>query len=271
MEISSSVLPNRLGESRSGCDSCARKMNKLVLSLFPGIGLLDDAFEKEGFCVVRGPDLLWGGCIKSFHPPAGVFCGVIGGPPCQAHVGYAAMNRYIGNKVGEDLIPEFVRVVSEANPDWFLMENSASSPDVFVSGYGVQIIALNAALFGLDQDRSRKFQFGSPDGLKIRPDINPIVSQELETACLASEGKSGVISNYRRNGKERSVYSPRRSWSRFCQLQGLPGSFLEDSPFTLKGRYKVVGNGVPLPMGKAIAKSILKSIETKAAIKANGK
>lgn len=33
----------------------------LVLSLFPGIGLLDMAFEEEGFTVVRGPDLLWGG------------------------------------------------------------------------------------------------------------------------------------------------------------------------------------------------------------------
>jgi DNA (cytosine-5)-methyltransferase 1 len=32
-------------------------MSGLVLSLFPGIGLLDMAFEEEGFCVVRGPDL----------------------------------------------------------------------------------------------------------------------------------------------------------------------------------------------------------------------
>jgi len=30
-----------------------------VLSLFPGIGLLDSAFEEQGFTVVRGPDLLW--------------------------------------------------------------------------------------------------------------------------------------------------------------------------------------------------------------------
>lgn len=36
-------------------------MTQLVLSLFPGVGLLDMAFEEEGFCVVRGPDLLWGG------------------------------------------------------------------------------------------------------------------------------------------------------------------------------------------------------------------
>ena len=35
-----------------------------MLSLFPGIGLLDMAFEEEGFCVVRGPDLLWGGDIS---------------------------------------------------------------------------------------------------------------------------------------------------------------------------------------------------------------
>ena len=37
----------------------------LVLSVFPGIGLLDMAFELEGFCVVRGPDLLWGGERRS--------------------------------------------------------------------------------------------------------------------------------------------------------------------------------------------------------------
>jgi len=55
---------------------------QLVLSLFPGIGLLDSAFEEVGFCVVRGPDLLWGGDIVRFHPPAGRFDGVIGGPPC---------------------------------------------------------------------------------------------------------------------------------------------------------------------------------------------
>lgn len=32
----------------------------MILSLFPGIGILDHAFELEGFTVVRGPDLLWG-------------------------------------------------------------------------------------------------------------------------------------------------------------------------------------------------------------------
>lgn len=33
----------------------------LLLALFPGIDLLGRGFELEGFCVVRGPDKLWGG------------------------------------------------------------------------------------------------------------------------------------------------------------------------------------------------------------------
>lgn len=52
---------------------------KLVLSLFPGIGMLDVAFELEGNVVVRGPDPIWGGDIRRFHPPKGKFDGIIGG------------------------------------------------------------------------------------------------------------------------------------------------------------------------------------------------
>ena len=54
----------------------------LILSIFPGIDLLGRGFEAEGFCVVRGPDTIWGGDVRSFHPPAGKFDGIIGGPPC---------------------------------------------------------------------------------------------------------------------------------------------------------------------------------------------
>ena len=51
----------------------------LILSLFPGIDLLGRGFEAESFAVVRGPDLLWGGDIRSFHVPPGRFDGIIGG------------------------------------------------------------------------------------------------------------------------------------------------------------------------------------------------
>ena len=103
---------------------------QLVLSLFPGIGLLDMAFEEEGFCVLRGPDLLWGGDIRRFHPPAGKFDGVIGGPPCQAfgHLGSVNRSRWGMDSVLPNLIPEFERCVIEAEPIWFLMENVLSAP-----------------------------------------------------------------------------------------------------------------------------------------------
>ena len=108
----------------------------LVLSLFPGIGLLDMAFEQEGFTIVRGPDVLWGGDIRRFHPPAGVFDGVIGGPPCQTFSRLAIMTRFNGHepKFG-NLIPEFERCVQEAQPRWFLMENVRDAPLPLVSGY----------------------------------------------------------------------------------------------------------------------------------------
>src|SRR5439155_17435760 len=110
----------------------------LVLSLFPGIGLLDCAFEAEGFCVVRGPDVLWGGDICRFHPPAGKFDGIIGGPPCQSFSPLAALVRHNGYepKFG-NLIPEFERCVLEAQPLWFLMENVRQAPLPIVPGYGI--------------------------------------------------------------------------------------------------------------------------------------
>ena len=43
---------------------------KTVLSLFPGVGLLDRGFEDAGFCVLRGPDKIWGGDIRKFFPSA---------------------------------------------------------------------------------------------------------------------------------------------------------------------------------------------------------
>src|SRR5262245_11360274 len=98
-------------------------MSNLVLSLFPGIGLLDLAFADQGFCVVRGPDLLWGGDVRRFHPPVGVFAGVIGGPPCPHWSRIGDLVRHNGHEPAQDLIPEYERCNSEAQPEWFLMEN----------------------------------------------------------------------------------------------------------------------------------------------------
>lgn len=55
-------------------------MKGTVLEVFPGLSLLGRAFEEAGFCVVRGPDILWGGDVRRFHVRRG-FDGLIGGPP----------------------------------------------------------------------------------------------------------------------------------------------------------------------------------------------
>lgn len=129
----------------------------LVLSLFPGIGLLDRAFEEEGFCVVRGPDLLWGGDVRRFHPPAGRFDGVIGGPPCQVH----STASVIRGTEAVDLIPEFVRCVLAAQPLWFLMENVVGAPVPDVSGYATRNTVLCDHWVGGLTMRRRRFTFGS--------------------------------------------------------------------------------------------------------------
>lgn len=42
--------------------------------------------------------------------------------------------------------------------------------------------------------------------------------------------------------------------------QGLPPDFLADSPLTVAGKIKVVGNGVPLAMGRAVATAVARAI-----------
>src|SRR5437899_2029616 len=92
----------------------------LVLSLFPGAGLLDRGFEQAGYCVVRGPDVVFGQRIETFHAAAGHFAGVIGGPPCQD---FSQARRRPPTGHGERMLAEFKRVVTDAEPDWWLMEN----------------------------------------------------------------------------------------------------------------------------------------------------
>lgn len=244
-------------DGRDSARHCALASGSpLVLSLFPGIGLLDMAFEAEGFTTVRGPDLLWGGDVHRFHPPAGRFDGVIGGPPCQAHSTYAALNRAIGNKIAPDLVPEFVRVVQEAGPSWFVMENVPAVPDVVIDGYKVTRTVLNNRWLGEVQSRVRVFQFGTRHGARLHVELAALEAIDYEPACLASEGRSGQISNHKHAGRQKSWYKPCRDFAKFCELQGLPADFLEHAPLTSNGKYRVVGNGVPLPMGRAVARAV---------------
>lgn len=247
-------------------------MRGLVLSLFPGIGLLDRAFEEEGWCVVRGPDLLWGGNINTFHPPAGRFEGVIGGPPCQAFSVMRYINPRAGRKHG-NLIPEFERCVAESAPSWFLMENVRDAPIPTVPGYIVADVLVRDVWVGGETLRLRRFSFGTEDGRRLPIEYAALHTTEPEVSALAGGGGRTVPVRLQRNGdgghveKKRYGNSGKRTalgrggsstakLATMLRQQGLPDDFLVEAPFTAAGKSKAIGNGVPLPLGRAVARAV---------------
>jgi len=253
-------------------------MTSLVLSLFPGIGLLDMAFEEEGFCVVRGPDLLWGGDIRNFHPPAGKFDGVIGGPPCQAFSRLRHIVEANGYKTAPNLIPEFERCVSSALPQWFLMENVPDAPEPAVSGYLITQQMVRDVWCGGETNRLRRFSFGSladaHQSIFSAP-ANRFLIETLalhrpdpEHAALACGGGRPVTVAVGGHGKRKISaksalknygYKTSGAFDNHKRLQGLPADF-DLPPFTTAAKVKAVGNGVPLPMGRAVARAVKKAL-----------
>ncbi len=226
--------------------------NNLVCDVPPGIGLLGLAFQEVGYCIVNGPDLLWGRDMIGWHPVRGAFEGVIGGPPCKAF-SRGQIPSLRKTPMPLTLIPEFERIVFEAQLDWWLMENVPKAPIPKVNGYVTQSILLNNRYFGAEQDRKRRFTFGTIDGRPLVVDVALFENPAKANTVTATEGAKG----YRPNGF-RSPYTRRRDFTKICALQGLPSDFLDDeySPFTLAGKYMMVGNGVPLPMGIAVARAV---------------
>lgn len=246
----------------------------LILSIFPGIDLLGRAFEEAGACVVRGPDVLWGGAVRGFHPPPPRFAGVIGGPPCQAFSSLRHIIKASGHQPRfGNLIPEFERVVAEARPGWWLMENVKGAPIPVVPGYSGWSTLLNNRQLGQKQNRVRRWTFGVPGPrykvLMIETELweHP----EFEYAALC--GHSGTLARVdrRRVGKPNSVREYRRASSCLGKnvkssqtfellkcSQGLPETF--DLPgMTIAAKCRAVGNGVPMAMGRAVAKAVLEA------------
>lgn len=239
----------------------------LVLSLFPGIGLLDRAFEEEGFCVVRGPDVLWGGDVRTFHPPAGKFDGVIGGPPCQAFSRLSHMVRANGYtpKFG-NLIPEFERCVIEAAPRWFVMEEVPDAPTPATRGYNVDSRLLNNRWLGETSNRLRRISFGTrADTLQwmaLPVMVEALMPIDYEYAAVGGSsaipiklGGSGKVKAGRRLSPLPGNHKGATAFRELVRKQGLPEGY-DLPPFTVTAKCQALGNGVPLPMGRAIAKAV---------------
>ncbi|WP_348731908.1 DNA cytosine methyltransferase [Rheinheimera texasensis] len=200
--------------------------NRLILSLFPGIDLFSKPFEALGFCVVRGPDLLLGQDVRDFHVPSGVFAGIIGGSPCQE---FSGLRRQEPTGYGLEMLYHYNRIVKEAEPDWWLLENVSRVPDMLVDGYSRQRFELNQAWFS-DTSRLRHFQFGSRSGILLNPPYYP--GRSAQNGCATA--------------------SDDRSFEQLKYCQGLPEDF--DLPsFNVEGKKRAVGNGVPLVLGQVLA------------------
>jgi DNA (cytosine-5)-methyltransferase 1 len=229
----------------------------LVLSLFPGIGLLDRAFELEGFCVVRGPDLLWGGDVRNFRPPVEPFDGVIGGPPCKRYSQASG-----GTSHADDLIPEFERVVCEACPRWFVMENVVEAPIPAARDFVAQAVIVENRDCGGVQKRVRRFTFGwsgamPPPSFATEWWAEPASSEYAPTVT----GNATIYAGAKPWNPRASRSSRSRSYlARAIELQGLPKSY-ELPGFTVAGAIEAVANGVPLPMGRAVARAVKRALE----------
>ena len=164
-----------------------------------------------------------------------------------------------------NLIPEFERVVAEAQPTWFLMENVPGAPEPVVPGYIVCSLLLNNRWLGEVQNRVRRFSFGTHDGRSLDVEIAALETQDWQPAVMASGGRPTPIA-LGPNGKRKATTARNIGWKtdaylqHACELQGLPPGFLADSPLTVRGKIRLVGNGVALPMARAITKAVKKAM-----------
>lgn len=204
----------------------------LVLSIFPGIDLLGQAFEGEGFCVVRGPDIITGNDIRNFFPPKNKFNGVVAGSPCQD---WSMLNRN-PTSYSDEMLNEFVRVVKQSNVYWFLYENVVTAPHFDVGGYYTQRFTLDLSWFS-NYTRRRDFVFGCLDEIYL----NPIYGRpkEIKGKCVTG--------------------SDSRSFRQCCQIHGLEDSF--DLPFfNNQSKKQAIANSVPLSMGRYVANLIVNTL-----------
>ena len=136
------------------------------------------------------------------------------------------------------MIREFVRIVTEAQPAWFLHENVPGVPDVTVPGFVTQRIEINSREVGSTQSRWRSIQFGTRDGLRLVIPRHVMPAQTHRTV-LASEfdSCSGL------------------TLPQACEQQGLPRNFTIPG-MSRRAIFRAVCNGVPIPLGRALAEAV---------------
>lgn len=188
-----SALTQRLNSSR------IEGPELTVLDLFAGAGGISQGFRQAGFRILGGldidPDAVATYALN--FPGAAAICGdirrrgireqvreiarkadvIAGGPPCQAYSQVRNHSRLIDDP-RNSLYREFVRVVADAKPLAFLMENVTGmdqmgvrhqiADDLCLNGeYLVSSQVVDAADFGVPQSRRRLLFMGVRKSLRI--------------------------------------------------------------------------------------------------------
>lgn len=184
-----------------------------VVSFFSGAGGLDRGFENAGFDVVWANEYdkaIWEtyehnhtntildkrsiANIPSNEVPD---CdGIIGGPPCQSWSEAGSLRGLKDNR--GQLFYEFIRILSTKRPKFFLAENVSGMllsrhskallniKELFDEcGYNLSFSTVNAANYGVPQDRKRVFFIGYRKDLKLNfkfPEPTTLVPINLKDA-----------------------------------------------------------------------------------------
>ena len=214
---------------------------QLVLSTFSGIGLLDRAFKEAGFCVVSAGDLILGKHhdIRFFKGIKGKIDGVIGGPPCPDFSSLKRDRPVLNESYGFEMLMEFKRIVLECDPSWYLLENVRGVPNVQIDGYSHQRIDINQAWYE-NVTRLRHIQFGHKENKYLQIERKNLTDRSHFQSCALANDS--------------------RSFRELCTLQGLEDDF-DLSSFNVNGKKRAVGNGVPLSIGRVLAKAVTELYE----------
>ena len=173
------------------------------IDLFAGAGGMSLGFEQAGFHIAAAVEIdPIHSCIHHFNFPqcavipksvkevtgddiraianiSGKVDVVFGGAPCQ---GFSMIGQRVLDDPRNSLVSDFVRIVTELDADYFVFENvkglTVGCQRKFLEelietfearGYNIRLpwSVLNAASYGVPQDRKRLFLLGAKSGLKI--------------------------------------------------------------------------------------------------------
>ena len=205
--------------------------NNKIIDLFCGCGGLSLGFEMAGFEPVLAIDF-WEDAIKTYNHNStkniaickditlmqdkefkqyrGKVVGVIGGPPCQ---GFSTVGKRDVEDPRNKLYQEYLRIVSIVEPEFFVLENvkglttlnkgsfkKSIIDDFSKLGYTVQYDILNAADYGIPQNRERVFFIGFKNGIAFRfpKKENNYISCRDAIADLISGDYGPITTEYQR-------------------------------------------------------------------------